>query len=265
MSSRKAQREEARARRLAEEQARAERTRRQRRVRMLGGILIGAVAIVAVAIAISSGGGSSASAGLAKGKAATKTVADVQQLLSGIPQSGARLGSSTAPVTMYYYGDLQCPVCQTFTLQGGFGQLVSNDVRNGHVQVVYRGLRTATPDLQTFQTEQVAALAAGRQNHFWDYTELFYRQQGAEGSGYVNESYLTNLAKQVPGLNVSAWQSARNDSSLAAQVQSDLQSASAQGFNATPTLVLQGPKGKTEPSNTVPSYSDLQQAIKAVA
>jgi protein-disulfide isomerase len=264
MSSRKAQREEARARRLAEEQARAERTRQQRRVRMLGGVLIGAVAVVAAAIAISSGGGS-ASAGLAKGKAATKTVADVQQLLSGIPQSGARLGSSTAPVTMYYYGDLQCPVCQAFTLQGGFGQLVSNDVRNGRVQVVYRGLRTATSDLQTFQSEQVAALAAGQQNHFWDYAELFYRQQGAEGSGYVTETYLTNLAKQVPGLNVSAWQGARNDSSLASLVQSDLQSASAQGFNATPTLVLQGPKGKTEPSSTVPSYSDLQQAIKAVA
>lgn len=263
MSSRKAQREEARARRLAEEQARAERARRQRNLRLLGGVLVAAVAVVAVAIAISSGGGSST--GLAKGKTATKNVSAVTTLLSGIPQSGARLGSPSAPVTLYYYGDLQCPICQAFTLQGGFPQLVTNEVRKGKVQVIYRGLETATRDAQTFQTEQIAALAAGKQNHFWDFAELFYRQQGAEGSNYVTEAYLTELAKQVPGLNLTTWNSARSDQSLASQVQADEQTASAQGFNATPTLVLQGPKGKTEPGSTVPSYSELQQAIKSVA
>src|SRR5438874_263892 len=59
MASRKEQKEQARARRLAEEQARAERTRRQRRLQMLGGVALAAIAVVAVVIAISSGGGSS--------------------------------------------------------------------------------------------------------------------------------------------------------------------------------------------------------------
>jgi protein-disulfide isomerase len=261
MSSRKGQREEARARRLAEEQARAERARRQRNLRMLGGVVIAAVAVVAVAIAISSGG--SKSTGLAKGTAATKNTAAVNQLLSGIPQSGARLGNPNAPVTMYYYGDLQCPICQQFTLQGGFSQLVANEVRAGKVQIVYRGLQTATRDAPTFQTEQIAALAAGKQNLFWNYAELFYREQGAEGSGYVNESYLTGLAKQIPGLNVTEWQSARGNAALVSQVQSDLQQATTSGFNATPTLVVQGPRGKTEPAST--DYSDIQQAVKSVS
>ena len=52
---------------------------------------------------------------------------------------------------------------------------------------------------------------------------------------------------------------------LSAEVIAQNRLAGADGINATPTLVLQGPKGKTEPSNSVPSYSDLQQAIKAVA
>lgn len=59
MASRKEQKEQARARRLAEEQARAEKARRQRRLQMLAGVLLAAIAIVAVAIAISSGGGGS--------------------------------------------------------------------------------------------------------------------------------------------------------------------------------------------------------------
>jgi protein-disulfide isomerase len=246
---------------MAEEQARAERARRQRNLRMLGGVLIAAVAVVAVAIAISSG--ASKSNGLAKGKAASQNTAAVSQLLNGIPQSGARLGNPKAPVTMYYYGDLQCPICQQFTLQGGFSQLVANEVRAGKVQIIYRGLETATRDAPTFQTEQVAALAAGKQNLFWNYAELFYREQGAEGTGYVTESYLTGLAKQISGLNLTAWQSARGDASLVSQVQSDSQQATTSGFNATPTLVVQGPRGKTEPAST--NYSDIQQAVKSVA
>src|SRR5205085_9549974 len=99
-----AQRHQARARRLAEEQARAERERRQRRVRMVGGVVTAVVAVVAVAIAISSGGAKKG--GLQNGAAAATTVAQVQSLLAGIPQSGSRLGNPKAPVTMYYYGDL---------------------------------------------------------------------------------------------------------------------------------------------------------------
>ena len=53
MASRTKQKEQLRARRLAEERARAEQARRQRRLRMLGGVVVLAAAVVAVAIAIS--------------------------------------------------------------------------------------------------------------------------------------------------------------------------------------------------------------------
>jgi hypothetical protein len=58
MASRKEQKEQARARRLAEEQARAERARKERRIRMIGGVLLGAAAVVAVVVAIGAGGSS---------------------------------------------------------------------------------------------------------------------------------------------------------------------------------------------------------------
>jgi protein-disulfide isomerase len=262
MASRKAQREEARARRLAEEQARQEKARRTRRLRMIGGIVVAAVAVAVVAIAISSGGGHKG--GLAKGTEATKTVSQVQTLLNGIPQNGARLGDPKAPVTLTYYGDLECPVCQAFTLNG-FKQLVSKDVRDGKVQVVYKALQTATRDQQTFNLQQVAALAAGEQNRFWNYAELFYHEQGAEDSGYVNESYLDSLAQQVPGLNVNTWRDARNSSSLSSQISADANQASAVGANATPTLVFKGPKGQAQPISGDIPYGSLQQTINSVS
>jgi protein-disulfide isomerase len=262
MASRKAQREEARALRLAEEKARQERDRRQRRMRMIGGVVVAAVAVVVVAIAISSGGGHKG--GLAKGTAATKTVAQVQSLLNGIPQSGSRLGNPNAPVTLTYYGDLECPVCQAFTLNA-FKQLVAKDVRNGKVQVVYKALETATRDQQTFQLQQVAALAAGQQQRFWNYAELFYHEQGQEASGYVNESYLDSLAQQVPGLNMNTWKNDRNSSSLSSQVSSDANQAAAVGANATPTLVFKGPKGQAQPIAGDVPYDSLQKTIQSVS
>src|SRR5450432_1369837 len=93
MASRKAQKDAARERRLAEERARAERTRRTRRLRMVGGVVVVAIALVAVAIAISSNGSSSAKVVKPSSPAAKKAQASVNTLLKGIPQQGTTLGS----------------------------------------------------------------------------------------------------------------------------------------------------------------------------
>ncbi|MGH2868366.1 MAG: DsbA family protein [Solirubrobacteraceae bacterium] len=263
MASRKEQKEQARARRLAEEQARTARARRDRRLRMIGGVAVLAVAIVAVLIAVSSGG--SSATGLQTGKTQTQTVAAVTKLLTGIPQSGATLGNTKAPVTMTYYGDLECPVCRDFTLSAGFPQLVTNEVRAGKVQVVFKAFQTATQDPNVFKTQQAAALAAGQQQRFWDYTELFYHEQGTEASGYVNDAYLSGLAKQVAGLDLSKWNSARTSSTLRNQVAAEEQAGGTIGVSATPTLVVRGPSGKQASATGVLQYTDLQNLIKKVA
>ena len=266
MASRTKQKEEARARRLAEEQARAERARRQQRLRLIGGTVVGAIVVVVALVLISSGGGGK-KGGLQTGASGNSTVNAVNQLLTGVPQSGAVLGNAKAPVTMTYYGDLKCPVCQAFTLQGGFPELVANDVRSGKVKVDYRSFCTATcngPDPSEFNTQQVAALAAGKQNKFWQFAELFYRQQGSEQDAYVTASFLDGLARQA-GLNISQWKTDRNDPALLNQVNSDQNAAKQIGVSGTPTLIFTGPKGQTVANASVPSYSQLEQAVKQVS
>jgi protein-disulfide isomerase len=264
MASRKEQKEAARARRVAEEQARAEAARRQRRLQMVGGMVLAAIAVIVIVFAISSSGGAT---GLQKGKAATQTAKTVEALLQGIPQSGRTLGDPKAPVTMTYYGDLECPICRDFTLSS-FPQMISNEVRQGKVKVVYRSFCTATcngPGQSVFNTQQAAAYAAGEQDKFWYFAELFYHEQGEEDTGYVNQSYLDGLANQVPGLNISQWKSQSSDAGLLSAVNADESSGNAIGVTGTPTLIFQGPKGKAQPSQGVPSYSQLQQAIAQVS
>src|SRR5437764_10195762 len=163
MASRTKQKEEARARRLAEERAAAERARRSRRTRMLVGVLVGALVVVAVAIAISTSGGNN-TAPPATSSAAKQQASTVNSALAGIPQSGATIGNPNAKVTVTEFGDLECPICREFAT-GAEQQLIANDVRSGKVKLVYKSLETATgsaPNPNVFPTQQAAAYAPGK-------------------------------------------------------------------------------------------------------
>jgi protein-disulfide isomerase len=157
-------------------------------------------------------------------------------------------------VTLQYYGDLECPVCRSFT-EGARKPVIETDVRSGKLKIEYRSLQTATPEAEVFKEQQVAALAAGKQQKAWYYIELFYHQQGEEKSGYVNESYLQGLAQQVPGLNVTKWASDRSSPELANAVASDGQAANSLGFTGTPSFTI-GKTGGAQKKFEPASYTD---------
>ena len=264
MASRTRQKEEARQRRLAEEQAQAEKARRTRRLQMLAGVVLAAVAVVAVAIAISSSGSSTPKATPAAFKSAASKVGSQ---LSGIPQSGVTLGSPSAKVTVTEYGDLQCPICRDFA-QGAEAQLISGEVKAGKAKIVYKSLETATgnsPNPNIFGTQQAAAYAAGGQAKAWNYILTFYDSQGQEGTAYVNSNFLNGIAQSIPGLNYSTWKTASTNPTYTQQVQSDQQQAAGHGYNSTPTVVVSGPKGQAQPIVGKTDYGTLQSAIKSVS
>jgi protein-disulfide isomerase len=281
MASRAEQKAKARAERIEYERKLADEARRKQRIQRLAGVVIAAIVIIVAAIVISSN--NNASAPVAAGSTASKKVdTRVNNLLAGIPESGNNvLGNPSAPVQVTEYGDLECSACDDFALattvntsagvagSGVEDQLINNYVRTGKASLVYRSLDTATSQgatPQMFPTQQSAAYAAGLQGKAWYYIELFYNEQGAEGSTYVTQSYLDNIAKQVPGLNYSKWQSdLSSNSSLPAQVQTDANAASAAGYTSTPTVVVKGPKGQATAIQNVPTYSQLQQAINSVS
>jgi protein-disulfide isomerase len=237
--TRKQRREQARAKRRELEQAEAADAKRRARLTQLG-IVVAIVAAIIVGIVLATGGGSSKT-GIPKNTSQVNaTVAEVTSLLGGIPQSGNTLGNPKAPVTLQYFGDLECPICKEFTL-GALAPLIHSYVRSGKLKIEYRAFQTSTREPETFQTQQVAALAAGKQGKMWDFVELFYREQGRENTAYVTERYLETLAQQVPGLNLPNWSAARSDPELANTVTSDVQAANNAGFPGTPSFLI----GKT--------------------
>jgi protein-disulfide isomerase len=236
--TRKQRREQARAQRKALEQAEAASAVRRTRLTQLG-IVVAVVVVAIVGILIASGGGKKSSVKPGTPQA-SKAAAEVTSLIGGIPQSGDALGNPKAPVTLQYFGDLECPICKDFTF-GALPSLIQNWVHSGKLRIEYRALETATREPEVFKSQQVAALAAGKQQKMWDYIELFYHEQGEENTGYVTESFLQGLAQQVPGLSLSQWTSDRGDTALGDQVTADAQAANSAGFNGTPAFLI----GKT--------------------
>jgi protein-disulfide isomerase len=274
MASRKEQKEQARAARLAKQQAATAQTQRKRRLQIFGGVITIAVVVIVVAIVVSSGG--STPTGLKHGSQASAIYKTVDAELSGIPESGTTLGFPKAKVTLNYYGDLQCPICMEFTTGqqgGGLPEFVQEQVRTGHAKVHYESLCTATcsPSDPTggnsvFNTQQSAAYAAGKQGLAWYYIELFYRQQGTEDSGYATRAFINGVAEQIPKLNLKTWEAGVGSKALVAQVNDDQNTAEQKyGFDATPSFTITGPKGTSSLGSGVLTYADLVEAVKAVS
>jgi protein-disulfide isomerase len=247
--TRKQRREQARSQRRALEEAEASSAARRTRLMQLAGAVAVVVVAIVVILVATGGGAKKITAG---SKPAVETEKAVTSLVAGIPQRSNVLGKATAPVTMQYFGDLECPICRDFTL-GALPTLIQKWVRAGKLRIEYRSLETATREQEVFKTQQVAALAAGKQNKMWNFIETFYHEQGEEDSGYVTENYIQGIAKQVPGLNLAQWTSDRNDNALAKQVSTDAEAASSAGFTGTPSFLI----GKSGGAMTKYEYSSL--------
>jgi protein-disulfide isomerase len=259
-STKKQRRDQARAERKAREEAEAARARRNRRRWQLGAVVAAAAVVVVIAIAVSSSGGSgNATKPPAKGSPATG-VAQTNALFAGIPQKGNTLGNPKAPVTLQEFADLQCPVCQAYTLDS-MPTLIQDYVRTGKVRMVFHQLPILGPDSQ--RAAQVAAGAA-KQNRLWYFTDLFYRNQGTENTGYVTPAFLAKIAAGA-SLNRAEALSQPPAAAATAELDADQALSNRYGFDATPSFLLGKTGGSPQPLTQadVTNPSSFTSAINA--
>jgi protein-disulfide isomerase len=171
--------------------------------------------------------------------------------------SGRVWGDPAAPVRMVIFEDFQCPFCARFT-HDIEGQLGTEFIETGRASLEYRYM--------TFiGAESVAAAqaaeCASRQNAFWPYHDLLYRQQGRENSGAFSAGVLRSLGEQV-GTLTAGWNQAEFEGCLEGlpqpAIEADAALAQELGVRSTPTLFING-----EPLVGVPSMAQLRDAIAA--
>jgi protein-disulfide isomerase len=257
MEGKRQERDRLRAERQAADSQDAAAIARKRRLQYL---IIGAFAAVAVIVAlivISQSGGDDSDGGGSPSN--VQGVAQVNAELQGIPQSGQVLGDTSAPVTVVEFGDPQCPVCAEFSEQIA-PELISTEVKGGSVKFEFQPFLIIGPDSKPAMK---AALAAGEQGRFWNYLQLFYRNQGGENSGYVTDSFLTSIANAAGIPDIDQWEQSRNGSSWDSVLANGTSQAESLGFNGTPSIMVQGPNGQKALSGF--GLSEIRSAIQQVS
>jgi hypothetical protein len=158
---------------------------------------------------------------------------EVGALLAGIPQQGQTLGAPTAPVTLQLFAELE-----DYSSGSWFRVLlpaiVREFVRTDILRIEYRAFKTNTIESEMFVKQQAAALAAGAQDKLWNYVYTFSYEQGKERTPYATESFLENIARQVPTLNIQRWDADRNADPRVEQVVEEDQQGRAEGIHVTP-------------------------------
>jgi protein-disulfide isomerase len=230
------------------------RERRERAIKLASAIAFLAIVAVAVLIVISQSQGGGGDAGDVAGKA------DVDHLLHAIPQERLLLGKPAAAVTLVEFGDLQCPVCKGYS-EEVLPQLIEGPVRRGEARLDFRNYTIIGAESPP---AGAAAIAAGRQGRGWHYVELFYRNQGEENSGYVDDEFLTAVARTAGVPDIAAWNRERKSEPVRAEVERTTAEARRLGFTGTPSFVIEGPGSSgLEALGTPGSAADLEAAIAA--
>ncbi len=227
MSSRKQQREQARAERLAMEQKAAAEQKRKQRLWLLGGVVAMAAVVVVVLVVISGGDSKGGDGDRVEG------TADIRAMLAGVPQSGQALGNPKAPVTLVEFADLQCPFCKEFA-DNVTPRLIQDYVRTNKLRMEFEPLTFIGPD-----SERAAryALAAGEQNKLWNFVELFYRNQGTENTGYADDDFIAKIGAAA-GVNAAQADAAKGSAATTAALAKANALAQRNQVNSTPSFLI---------------------------
>lgn len=187
-----------------------------------------------------------------------------QQLFGGIPQEGDRLGSGDAPIAIQVFNDLQCGNCRDDFLETIPG-LVEGYARPGTVKLLLRHYSVAANPLEL---GFFGAEAAAQQGYGWQYTYLFFRNQGEAQRFGIDDDFMASLAASIGQLDVPEWQlyldsQGGSGGAIATALEGYEDLGIRLGIRAGQALIVSGPRG-TRTLQDGPSLARIERAIEAV-
>jgi protein-disulfide isomerase len=230
---------------------------------VIGGSIVFQVLYHPSAQAPTAGGGAGGAAvGAAAGAAAQQGQASAAQVDKLGPRDVV-LGDPNAKVTLVEYGDYQCPFCGMYFTQIE-PTLKTNYITTGKVKMVFRDFPFLGPESLA---SGAAAQCATDQNQFWAYHDALYTAEVADGhenNGNLNRNLFVSLAKNIPGMDVTAFTTCLDSNKYASATADEYNAARNNGVNSTPTTFVNGVKVTDASGNAVGAdVGAITQAIEA--
>jgi NhaA family Na+:H+ antiporter len=156
-------------------------------------------------------------------------------------------GNQNAPVTLEEFGDFECPMCGTYSvelkkIESEFGD---------RLRVIFREYPLyPTPHKHALIAAQ-AAEAAGLQGRFFEMHDKLYETQNTWKDATDATPTFIDYAKQL-GLDVDRFGRDLNGEVVAARIFQDGRRAHALGVTATPSFFVNGKEAKVEDQSWTP-------------
>jgi protein-disulfide isomerase len=184
---------------------------------------------------------------------------EVQKLIGGIRQLDDRLGSEDAPVTVEVFNDVLCKECAEWQF-ATIDPLIEERVRDGEVKIIFR--HWSVDQDRSSNVGGRGSVAAGLQDHQWQYLELFMRNLDvADDQGVVTETFLEQIANGIVGeFNVEQWQRDFDEDEVTEVLEEDELRGVELRLPADPAVLVSGP-GDEELLVDSPSLADVETAI----
>lgn len=154
--------------------------------------------------------------------------ASAKDYLPILPTDHVR-GSSDAPLTLFEFGDYECPACgaayvDILKLQGAFGVQLQFAFRHYPYAKIHPHAEVAAQ----------AAEAAGAQGKFWEMHDLLFRDQS-----HLKLHDLLGRAESL-ALDLKRFQRELGDEVYLEQIRADFRSGVQNGVYATPGIFING-------------------------
>jgi protein-disulfide isomerase len=153
---------------------------------------------------------------------------------------GKALGLKTDKVVVQIFGDFQCTVCGAY-FHGVEPQLMKDYVDTGKIRYEFHHFIVIDQNVGGTESHHAAEASecANEQNHFWDYHNMLYTNQGAEGGGAFADNRLKAFAAAL-GLDTAQFNSCFDSHKYASVVDADQALGNQMGVSGTPTLFING-------------------------
>ncbi|HET6872673.1 MAG TPA: thioredoxin domain-containing protein [Sporolactobacillaceae bacterium] len=169
-----------------------------------------------------------------------------------------RMGQADAPVRIAEFGDYKCMFCHQFEMEV-FPKLKKDFIDTGKVQFYFMNYTIIAQD-SVNAANAGEAVYAMYPDHFWDFHQLLYENQGPETEAWVTNDLLINLAKKaVPNLDVNKFTAALDQMSYIDQIRTDVNMGKAAGVTGTPTVFI---NGTMVPGQDTLDYDSLKAYIQ---
>jgi protein-disulfide isomerase len=176
-----------------------------------------------------------------------------EALMLGLSENrGSSKGSDTAPVTIVEFSDFECPYCKKFT--DILAQIWPEE--KDEVRVVFHHMPLSIHPWARLAAEGAACAQLQNADAFWSMHDKIFQHQQEITADNVKQK-LSEYAQNTKSLDTKSFQACLNNEMSLGLVFRDMNLASTNKVDATPTLYING--------HHVPGVRDAQQLRDLIA